>query len=62
MSIDYATATSAYDEGDSNEQLQIAVAARDERLSAFALIARVAPGESIPLLAMSFSERWSLLN
>lgn len=57
-----AAATSAYDGGDSNEQFQAAIAARDERLSSFALIARAAPGESIPLLAMLFSERCSLLN
>eukprot|EP01018_Ginkgo_biloba_P030182 Gb_04408 [translate_table: standard] len=57
-----AAAASAYDEGDSTEQLQAALAARDDRLSSFALIARAASGVTIPLLAMLFSERCSLLH
>lgn len=57
-----AAAQSAYDEVDPTEQLQASIAARDDRLSSFALIARAAPLESIPLLAKLFSERCSLLH
>ncbi|GLJ30839.1 hypothetical protein SUGI_0612650 [Cryptomeria japonica] len=52
----------AYDEGDSTEELQASIAARDERLSSYALIARSVPGETIPLLAKLFSERCSWLH
>lgn len=56
-----AAAASADDDGDESEQLQAAIAARDERLSAFALIARASPEESVPLLATLLSERCSFL-
>lgn len=35
---------------------------RDERLGSYALIARAAPGITIPFLSRLFSERFSLLN
>ncbi|MCO5611152.1 hypothetical protein L7F22_065402 [Adiantum nelumboides] len=41
-----AAAASADEDGDDSEQMQAAVAARDERLSAIALIARASPKES----------------
>eukprot|EP00250_Pteridium_aquilinum_P028115 c36611_g1_i1 orf=157-3681(+) len=56
-----AAAASADDDGDESEQLQAAIAARDERLSAIALIARAALGESVPLLATLLSERCSFI-
>lgn len=56
-----AASASAYDDGDETEQLQAAIAARDERLSAFALIARAAPAASVPLLATLLGDRCSSL-
>ncbi|KAI5070172.1 hypothetical protein GOP47_0014515 [Adiantum capillus-veneris] len=53
-----AAAASADEEGDESEQLQAVVAARDERLSAIALIARASPRESVALLATLLSERY----
>ncbi|XP_020531043.1 exportin-4 isoform X2 [Amborella trichopoda] len=52
---------SAYDDGDSSEQFQAFISARDERLSSYALIARAAADKSIPLLTRLFSEKVSLL-
>ncbi|KAL3681977.1 hypothetical protein R1sor_024933 [Riccia sorocarpa] len=54
-----AAAASAHDEGDETEQLRAAIAARDEHLSAIALVARAAPSATVPLLAMLISERCS---
>eukprot|EP00249_Psilotum_nudum_P010588 c22631_g1_i2 orf=152-3370(+) len=55
-------AASAHDEGDGTEQLHAAIAARDERLGAFALIARAAPAASIPLLAELVTQHCSLIH
>ncbi|KAL2619846.1 hypothetical protein R1flu_000051 [Riccia fluitans] len=56
-----AAAASAHDEDDETEQLRAAIAARDEHLSAIALVARAAPSTTVPLLAMLISERCSWL-
>ncbi|KAG6541019.1 hypothetical protein Mapa_017592 [Marchantia paleacea] len=56
-----AAAASAHEEGDDTEQLRAAIAARDEHLSAIALVARAAPSATVPLLAMLISERCTWL-
>uniref|UniRef100_A0A1D1XQV5 Exportin-4 n=1 Tax=Anthurium amnicola TaxID=1678845 RepID=A0A1D1XQV5_9ARAE len=56
-----AAAASAFDEDDNSEHLSASVAARDERFSSYALIARTVAGIAIPLLIRLFSERFSLL-
>ncbi|KAH9560099.1 hypothetical protein CY35_06G089400 [Sphagnum magellanicum] len=56
-----AAAASAHDEDDDVEQVRAAIEARDERLSAVALVARAAPSATVPLLAHLVSERCTWL-
>ncbi|KAG0575366.1 hypothetical protein KC19_VG340300 [Ceratodon purpureus] len=57
-----AAAASANDEDDDAEQLRASIAARDEHLSAVALVARAAPMSTVPFLAVLISERCSWLH
>ncbi|RZC68876.1 hypothetical protein C5167_032005 [Papaver somniferum] len=50
-------ATSAFDDEDVCDYLRASISAMDERLSSYALIARVALKDTVPLLTLLFSER-----
>ncbi|KAI3470688.1 hypothetical protein Pfo_027351 [Paulownia fortunei] len=52
-----AASASAFSDKDEYDFLQASIAAMDERLSSYALIARAAIGATIPLLTERFSER-----
>ncbi|KAL0414000.1 UNVERIFIED_CONTAM: hypothetical protein Sradi_1601700 [Sesamum radiatum] len=52
-----AASASAFNDEDEYDYLQASIAAMDERLSSYALIARAAIGATIPLLKELFSER-----
>ncbi|XP_011091499.1 exportin-4 isoform X1 [Sesamum indicum] len=52
-----AASASAFNDEDEYDYLQASIAAMDERLSSYALIARAAVGATIPLLKELFSER-----
>ncbi|KAJ7517651.1 hypothetical protein O6H91_21G033100 [Diphasiastrum complanatum] len=52
---------SAHDEDDAREETLAGIEARDERLSAIALVARAAPAVTVPLLAALLSERCAKL-
>jgi hypothetical protein len=61
LGVSTAAAASAHDEDDDVEQVRAAIEARDERLSAVALVARAAPSATVPLLAHLVSERCTWL-
>ncbi|OVA13652.1 Importin-beta [Macleaya cordata] len=55
-------AASAFDDEDVFDYLRASISAMDERLSSYALIARAAVKDTIPLLTVLFSERFTLLH